>query len=425
MKPKIKKSTIWLLLSIFLYRIILDISYYFVISPIWKYERFVFNPNYFKLFESFFLLFVIFTLIPKSKEKLSSLMVWILILISYVPMLTLFALKNESRIFMYAVTGFWLLVFLLLKFPSISIISLRKKQSKIILYSIFVALFVVTISMIYKNFNLSLNITLTNEYEIRKLFINLKTPLMGYLSIWVACVINPVFFILFLNKKKWPLTIPIIFLQLLLFSITGNKIFLFALPFALGLLLIIKSKKPLFYFSMGLVIIITLSMFSYLLLNDVWMSSLFTRRTLLVPAQLSFLYYNFFSKSEPIFLSSHKIFQNLINYPYQLNPPHLIGKIYFNRPEMAANNGIYGDAYMNFGFIGFFFWGLLLTFILKFADIISKNKETGIALAAIAMSTISLTNGALLTSFLTHGLLLSLLILYLLPKKEKINKKNA
>jgi len=156
----IKKSIFWSFLVIFFYKIILDLSYYFIISPRYSYTLFTFDLNYFKLFESFLLLFIVFALMPKSKEKLSSIMVWVLILVSYVPMLTLFALKNESRIFMYAITGFWLLVFLLLKFPSVSITPLKKSQSKTIYYSIFFILFGIVFLMVYKNFGFSFNFNL-------------------------------------------------------------------------------------------------------------------------------------------------------------------------------------------------------------------------------------------------------------------------
>ena len=107
-----KKSILWAFLLFFFYKITLDFSYYYVISKVWEYSRFDLNLNILKFIESFFLLIVIFVLMPKSKEKLSNIMVWLLILLSYVPMLTLFAFMDQPRSYMYAVAGFWLLVFL-------------------------------------------------------------------------------------------------------------------------------------------------------------------------------------------------------------------------------------------------------------------------------------------------------------------------
>ncbi len=74
---------------------------------------------------------------------------------------------------------------------------------------------------------------------------------------------------------------------------------------------------------------------------------------------------------------------------------------------------------MNFGFFGLFLWSIFLSLILKLFDFFSKNKNIKITIGAIAMPAIVLTNSALLTCLLTHGLLLSLIVLYLLPKQNE------
>ena len=416
---KIKKQNLYNFFFIILYKAILDLSYYFVISPVWRYARFDLNFSTLKFIESFFLLSIIFILMPKSKEKLSNIMVWLLILLSYVPMLTLFAFMDQPRVYMYAVTGFWALVFLLLKLPVVSFAPLKNSQSKIIRYSIFIGLTGIVFFLIYKYLGIFFNFDLTKVYDIRREYRAIGIPFAGYLFNWLAYIVNPIFFALFLVKRKWIWVGLIIFLQILLFSVTGLKAFPFALPFVLALMWIVNRKNPLAYMAIGLTGIILLGMFSYWLIDDVWISSLFTRRTLLVPAQLSFLYYDFFSNNDYTFLSQHRIFQFFLDYPYSLSPPNLIGEVYFDSSEMGANNGIYADAYMNFGYIGFIFWAVLLTTVLKLVDSFSKNKKITVTIAAIAMPSLSLTNSAFLTSLLTHGLLLSLLILYFLPKERQ------
>jgi len=419
MKLKVGKSIIQSFFSILFYKITLDLAYYFVISRVWDYSGFVLNLDIFKLFESYLLLFAIFVALPKSSKKLSNIVLWLLILLSYVPVLTLFSLMDYSRIYTYAITGFWLLVFLLLKFPTFFLPFFKKTQSKIIYYLLFFFLSTSTVFLIYKYLGFSLNFDLTKVYEIRYKYIEAGVPFAGYLFTWLAYVVNPVFFAQFIIKRKYFLVILIIILQLFLFSATGLKTFLFALPFVLILMWIINQKNPFIWMAYGLTGIILLGIFSYFLINDLWITSLFVRRTLLVPAQISFFYYDFFSNNGYLFLSQHHIFSNFLDYPYHLKPPHLIGEIYFNDPKMGANNGIYGDAYMNFGFVGFLLWGFLLAMILKLIDIFSKNKDKILLVAIIAIPSISLVNSALLTCLITHGLLLSLIILYLIPKQNE------
>jgi len=411
---QIKKSTILAFLCLILFRVVLDLSYYFVISPVWGYARFTLDLNNLKLVESYLLFIIIFILMPKSAKKLSNIMVWLLILLAYIPMLTIFAFMNEARTYMYAVTGFWMIVFLFLHMPTVSLAPL--KQSKIIRYSIFICLGIIVLLLIYKYLGLSFSFDFTKVYDIRREYVGTGIPLAGYLFSWMAKIVNPLFFALFIMKRKWLLVAVIVVLQVLLFSATGEKIYFLALPVILALMWIIKRKNPLAFMGMGLVAIVIIGMLSYWLIDDLHMSSLFARRTLLIPAQLSFFYYDFFSKNELVLLSSSRL-GFFLDYPYHLNPPHLIAEVYFNLPQMGSNTGVVGDAYMNFGFIGLALYGMLLAIILKLVDTCSKGVDFRVGVAAIAMPAIGLTNGPLTTVFLTGGLFLALIILYLLPKK--------
>jgi hypothetical protein len=378
--------------------------------------------NKIKLFESFALLSIIFFFLPKSFKKLSDIMIWLLVLFTYVPMLTLFAFMDRSRAYMYAVTGFWVLIFILLKLPAIRLPQLKKNQSEIITYSIFIGISSIVFFMIYRYFDFSINFNLNKVYQIRKAFINEKIPLSGYLFNWSAYIINPIFFAVFLRQKKWIPVILIIVIQILIFSSTGNKTFLFGLPFVFILILLIKQQNPFPILSFGFSFIVFVGMLIYWLTGNQWIYFLFTRRSLLLPARLSFIYYDFFSKNVHVFLSQHHLFRNFIDYPYQFAPAYLIGETYFNDAGINATNGIYADAFMNFGYAGFAIWGIVLALILKIMDSLSEKKDLSITVAAIAMPAIIIGETALLTGFVTHGIFLSLLLLYLLPKKEGIVK---
>lgn len=414
---KIKKSTIWAFLCIFLYKVVLDLAFYFVISRIWS-VRFSLDLSSPKLVESYLLLLVILVLMPKSGKKLSHVMVWLLILISYIPMLTIFAFRDESRIFMYAVSGFWMLVFLLIRMPGLSLPPL--KQSAVIRYGLFAGLTAVVFLLIYRYFGISFNFDLSKVYDIRAEQPLSVIPMGGYLLNWVGKILNPIFFALFIHKRKWLLAGIIVFLQLWLFSVTGHKTFLFALPFVLVLMWLTARKNSLAYLAMGLMAVVFLGMLSYWLIDDTIMSSLFTRRVLLTQGQLSFYYYDFFSQNELVFLSTSKL-GLLATYPYDLSPPNLIGAVYFGNPELNANTGVVGNAYMNFGLIGLALYGVFLAIILKLVDSCSRRVDPRVAVAAIAMPVISLTNGSLTTAFLTGGLFLALIMLYLLPQKAEEN----
>lgn len=419
-KITIKYNIFYNLLFFIIYKILLDISYFYIISPIWSYSGFILNINRIKLYESYFLLIFIYIIMPKSQDKISSIMCWILILISYVPLLTIYAFMNESRIYLYAITCFWVLVFLMLNLPTLLLRNINKNLTKFILFIISFILIAFTISMMFKYFKISINLNLANVYDVRSEYSKKNNiPFLGYVFTWTAYVILPFVFSITIYKKRYLFSILIILLQILLFSITGNKTYLFALPLVLALIFMLNKKNYFLLMTLGLVCIILIGILSNLLINDLWISSLFTRRTLLLPARLSFIYYDFFSNNPHTFLSQHHIFNKFFNYPYEVAPPYLIAQVYFNAPEMSANNGIYADAFMNFGFYGFIIWALIITIFMKIIDSCSKNKDKRLIISVLCMPLIAITNSAFLTCLITHGLLLSIVIIYLLPKKSE------
>jgi hypothetical protein len=169
---------------------------------------------------------------------------------------------------------------------------------------------------------------------------------------------------------------------------------------------------------LGLFGVVLVGLLLSTLSDNYWVSSLFTRRTLMIPGLLSFTYYDFFSQNELVYLSTSRL-GFFIDYPYELSPPNLIGGVYFGAPTMHANTGITGDAFMNFGFLGLVLWGVILVIILKLVDACGRRVDLRLGVAAIAAPALSLNNSALLTNILTHGLWLALLLLYLLPKKKE------
>ena len=257
----IRKSLFQEFFSLFFYKICLDLAYCFIISDVWAYAKFKLELNDLKLFESYILLFIVFFFIPKSSNRLSNVLIWLFMLMSYIPMLTLFALTDESRIFMYAVSLFWIMVFLLRMTPTVSIPFF--KQSRAIRFLIFIFISCSVVSIIYIFFDFSININLNKVYPIRAKYIKLGIPFSVYLFNSAAYSICPIFFALFLVWRRWFLVVLTIFLQFILFSVTGNKSFAFALMFVSFLMWIVTRKKSFVFLALIYSGIILLGMMSY------------------------------------------------------------------------------------------------------------------------------------------------------------------
>jgi len=406
--------------AVIFYKVSLDLFIYFAFLALFCFPVATsLDVTYIKVIESYLLLSVIYFAAPRIERTASQAMVWMLLLFSYIPMLAVFACCDKPRAYIYAITGFWLTVFFFLRkasgfFPE----PLRQLKTRLAYYILFVLLYGATFLLIYKFFGLSLNLDFNKAYEIRFKFVALEKPLLNYLFPWMAYIINPIFLATFLKFRKWPFLILTVILQLLIFSVTGQRIYLF--PFLLVPFLFLTSERKYFLAIVATVFsLLTIAGAGlYFLIGNPWVASLFTARTLLTPAMISFSYYDFFSKHGFVFLSSLKFFKSFLTYPYDLSPPNLIGKLYYRNPLAHANTGIVGDAYMNMGPLGLFIWGIILVVFLKLMDFVSQGKDIRIVAAAVVMPALVLTNGALFTSFLSHGLMLVPLFLYLIPRKD-------
>ncbi len=424
-KFKVNKLNLNALLWLFVYKLILDLSYVFVVSKFWNYTGFSLSVDPIKFIESYLLLIPVTFFIPVDSERVSTSILWLFVVISYVPTLTLYPFIGMTRTFVYCVSIFWNSVgFLVKNTRQIYVKRLNKKSSLLMLYiilSVLILLSFVLLCKLCKYAGFHLNFSLSNVYQIRTEYKKANLFLGWYVINWVGYIIDPLLFTIGIIKKKTAYILLATLLQILLFSYTGMKSFLFAIPFVILFIMILSRKQTVIYLLMLFVFITAGSMIIYYVFGNLTAISLFIRRTLLVPAQLSYFYYKFFSVHPHTFLSQHHIFGDLFKYPYTLKPPFLIGEVYFNNPKMSANNGIIADAYMNFGYFGFIIWSVILFITLKIIDAFSYHKDIKIALATLLMPTIALINSAFFTTLFTHGLLIAILVLYLLPVEDYMN----
>jgi hypothetical protein len=142
-----------------------------------------------------------------------------------------------------------------------------------------------------------------------------------------------------------------------------------------------------------------------------------------LPGLLTGYYYEFFS-SHPKAHLGHSIFKSLIDYPYAVEPPYLIGALYFHNASNDANANVWADAYANFGYFGVICFTLLLAAVLWLYDSMAVECDRRLATLAMALPAFSLANGALLTSLLSNGMALAMLLVYLMPREAYENSRD-
>ena len=156
-------------------------------------------------------------------------------------------------------------------------------------------------------------------------------------------------------------------------------------------------------------------------LFELWATALIINRVFLIPAQLNFYYYDFFSHHPKVLWtdSSWLLLDKVIGYPYDLPIPNIIGYEYFNRPETSANTGWLGSGYAHAGALGVFLYAIILGLLFKFLDYKSKALNKNFITTSFAPFVVYLFSSDLKTMFLTHGLIIYILVLMLIKEQKK------
>jgi hypothetical protein len=409
---------------IIIYKILLEISYVLFVHPLFKYMGFTYDFSLIKVIESYLTTLFLLLWLPTNEKKPSTIMLNILYLIMIIPIFSLYFLKNESRLYFYAVFVSFCITLIMIKIlPNITVKSFRGSRKCLFFILSGITIFVYGILICFNGIPNLNALDFTKIYEIRS-EVNYGLGIMGYLGRWQARVIN--IFIIWVGwhkRNKKIFTIGIV-LQLLIFLITAHKTYFF-IPIMLVFLMYFINKKRLIKLCIiGLIIILLGSLLLAIFDITIRPASLFTRRTLFLPAQLNFQYYDYFSQHSFSYLS-HSVLEIFWKKPIYADPaPRIIGWIYYER-ETWANTGYLGDAYYNFGIVGMLMFSVIFVFVLKTVDSLSNTQEKKL-LSGVMLGTasISFINGAFLTTLLTGGVLFYMGILWLYQEKNNCNKSN-
>jgi len=257
-----------------------------------------------------------------------------------------------------------------------------------------------------------LSFDLTTVYEVREEFIEHVAPLMGYLVPWQGYVINPALMLIAFRRRSLLIGLLALALQLLLFGMTGYRAFLL-LPALLAGCYVLGRRRHLVALAIGGVLaLIGVALTLYAWLDEPLIPSLLVDRVLVVPAEIHFWYYDFFGvRGQAPLQLSQSLFSALSTPHYSVPIPEVIGWQYMGSAAFA-NVGLFGDAFANFGFAGCAIFALLFALLLKVTDAAALATDPRIAAALLGMPAFQLVNSGLLTTLLTHGLALAILVLW-------------
>lgn len=422
----LKLSVYSVFFFVVVFRILLDLLFIGYLEPIYGYMKFRTNIDLLSYIFSHLGLVVCFFTLKKSSDDIDKIVWFFFYLVVYVPLSSYYGMTSSSIYWFSAVTTFWVICNLFLnsrllnfKFslPTVGLDSIRK---------LFLLSAVTLIIILVVNLDLNYNMSLTDVYEIRKSNPTSFLPFSEYLINVLSKVMAPLIILYSLHKlisyktlssrfkNLLYIFVSVIFMFIIFFS-TGHKGILFNLPFVIGLyfLFLIKDR----YSSLAFVLTLTLSTLSVFALfsdNSLFLSLIY-RRTLMITAQLSFFYHDFF-QGEPIYLSN-SILSDFSTYPFEKEPSYEVAAYYFNKGEMAASNGLLSDGFRHFGYLGLFLWMFGFVVLLRILKGFTANVAFPVVLTMAILFAKTVMDGPILTTLLTHGFLFMFLI-FLISKKS-------
>lgn len=406
--------------GIICYRLFLDLNYQDIISPLFGYDGYVNALTLSSYFCSWISLFIFIPLIIRLYQSQNSFfanVIVLLFLMAYVPSTSLIAFMPMDGMFVSLIISYWLLFMISvswLKNKHLHHLSIKNGHYMFYLIMIVLILSIVYVSGVYTHFRISFD--LINEYELRADSKHWNLPGILHYLIPAAGTILPMYLVYFLQRKKKFVVLILSIVILLNFSLGGHKTVLFLLLLCFWGYFFFTSKS-IYKYSWFLTIITCISYFEYKIFSSFWGATLIIRRVLYVPAFLNYQYYDFFSVKEKDMWRTGILGRFGFESPYgQAKISHLIGE-HMGYPEMGANNGLFSDAYANFGILGILFFPFLLVMYVKIMDSFAKGIDVNLLILPIIATVLGFISSFFTTLLLTHGLLVLLLLFAVFPNK--------
>lgn len=403
----------------FLFYISLVVSYYFFVHEIFSYAGFDGEFVLSKFVVSFFVVLIAFSFLDPVLKKPSDFLLLVFFTGFVVPVAIFYSFNPVSPIPFYLTVIVFLFIY--------TLVSVKVKSVAVPAFSFgpFLAMFLSFIFVIYLIFwylhtgaYRFMNFNLLAVYESRSTVRELTSiGLFAYFNHWAYSVFNVFLMAVSLHYKKYLFFCLFALIQVFFFSVSAHKSLLF-FPFVIFSIWFYFSRTDkLLYYLIGLIGIVSFSFSLFIFFNEIVPASLFIRRVFFVPAGLAWDYYSFFSVNE-LYYWSNSFLSPFLDSPYVLSPGRVIGE--YNGSGSNANMNFLFSGFAHAGLIGSFFYAFVLAIFLRFVNGVTKGCIPVWLATAIVFIPFrnTLINSDLATSFLTHGLLVLFILLFLYRYKR-------
>ena len=408
-----------------LFRFLLDLSYGTIVSEIYSYLGYEYSPRGLAgISVSYLFTVVLAALFSPDLGSVSRIVVFYLFLFTYVPVSTLFAQNDalgSGPYFLLTACFLLLILGIRVRFPEHrNSLVFRFRMGYDLKFSLAAA--GITLAVLLAKYGVPTQLpSLSEVYEVRGSYKDTFSRLVGYAVGWQGNVFNGFLLMAGILRRSMLLVTGALLFQLYLYSITGFKSLFFSFIFILWLVIgLWFFGRYLAYYLAGTVCLSLVAIIISTKYVEEWvlLPGIFLNRLYFVPALLFYYYYDFFSHHYIDWFAQNLPVSLFANSNYKIPIPYMIGDYYFGRAEMSANANLFANGYANLGIAGCLLVTLILIAVLHGIDLLSSGKNRYLVLSVVAMPMFFLTNSSLQTTFLTHGFLMAIMIIFLLPEEE-------
>ena len=437
---------------IILYRVMCDVAYKFIILRDYAHLFYKDNSSVLTMILSWVMMLavspVIYLIWRDKDTTISGLVMLIISLMYVVPFTTMFAFGQVRNGFVIFNIVYWAafygVYFLVHRFIGGSnpikpvkkaeeLITKRQSDYPMMFLALFFGLVVIYLAGRYGGFRLIFDILDVYEYRYEMKGDDIPTVLSYFLS-WSGTV-NAILGCYFIIRKKYVWTVFCFEIQLISFGYTGLKttLFLFVAAVIISFLPKIISENVKKWILRGFAGCSAACLAVFAVIKNSVPASLFFRRMMFFPVQISDNYYDFFTSHEPDFFRQSFLRYFGFTSPYP-EIQYMIGDAYYS-PEISegirsvyplkeytaatefpvtiahANTGLISDAIVNLGIAGLIVFPILLVIVLKLLDVTSVKLDLRIVLAVSLYVTFMLQSSFLFTVLLTHGVMITIVIM--------------
>lgn len=394
------------------------------IAPTWGYYGFNEVIDFWKIILSV-CFFVFWAAIFRPKPVVSDMIILFATFLYILPSFVMYSVGGSTHFLQLLVV---LSIFIILLTSKIPIP--RPKMDPISRPTMFGIILVFTLvsmvaQVVFGGFT-TFNLNMFDVYDFRSDATSNIPSVFGYIVSPTGKILLPMGFVLSAYFRNRTMAIVFGVLTVTYFGLSQHKSILFG-PILVYFVYISALK----FGKINSIILFFVAVFSLLVANHLiyyflsedpglsFVNSIIFRRTFFIPPLLDSLYLDFFANSPKYYWSSSSITFGLIDNPYQINAPKLIGQEYFKIPDVSANAGIVASGFSNAGIVGVLIYstvfGALLSMLNGHGRHIGHEFVYAISLT-VCLSIITSTD--VITSILTHGMLLLLVLLTFFPIQQ-------